>query len=379
MNAFGFPDRTGTPFVLRGLSLGMRFELQCDEPVLGTRIEELYAACRSDRLGSPGVVIRIERAGTTDAYDVYANRNREAGAVTPDEAIAWCAWLVNSHAVKHSSDLVLHAAAAAHGTRAVVIAGPSGAGKSTLVAALTIAGLDYMGDDSVAVSATCPRVKSNPKPPALDDDALHVLGVFAGNHDKIRRAGGVVGPADLGRALAVDDARDVALVLRPHYRPGPTSLTPLDPAEAAHLLADQSFNFATNGEAALGRVAAIARRARAFHLEFDDLGETVETVLALVGEAAGDTDAIADDRPPARTEDLWVEGVGDAALIWNARTTELNVLTSTATTIWRLASAGLDVESIAQSLARDTGCDPAELVPEITACVADLERGNLLR
>jgi hypothetical protein len=261
----------------------MVFELCCGDETLARRLAQLYAACEVG-CGPISLRLRIDRDDHSHSYRLYADGTLRAGTAQADEILKWCAWEVNRAAIEHAHarTLVLHAAAARRGSRAVILAGPSGAGKSTVVSALTLAGFCYMGDDGIAVDARN-HIVSNPKPIAIDDAARRSLASIAPTSEALRRSQGLVAPADLGAVVSVGTPVEPAVVIRLAYRPGAgVSVSPSRPGDVAELLADQSFNFARLGRESLAAVAAIARSTTGAMIAFDDLDGTVDAIAAMV-------------------------------------------------------------------------------------------------
>ena len=272
------------------VSLGLRFGLRCTDPDLASRLSDLYRSCESGNVGAPTQLhLDVDRDG--DEFRLRADGAVVCRTSDRDDLLEWCAWLINRAAVEHSdaAGLVLHAAAAAAGTRAVLLVGPSGSGKSTLVSALTLSGLHYMGDDGILVDLDGGRARANPKPVRLDDSARVALSAYDPAVDELRSARRLVAPGALGTVVEVDRPVVPALVVAPKYRRGAdTSLTPMSPADAGELLADESFNFAADGPAALAAVADLARRAPAFRLEFGDLPTAVHAISTALETTPGD-------------------------------------------------------------------------------------------
>ncbi len=257
------------------------------------------------------------------------------------DILEWCAWLVNRAAVERTTPtaLLLHAAAAAQGTRAVALIGPSGAGKSTLAAALTLSGFDYMGDDGLMLAGA---LHSNPKPIAVDDNSRHALTRLQPENRELLDAHALLAPHALGTAVPVNETRTLALIVRPTFRPGAgAAVTPLSPADALELLADESFNFTAHAPGALTTLAACARRAPAFALEFGDLAAAVDAIRAALADAATAAPAPTGvlERPAHADAALAVEILNGEAVIWDARSSELHHLNSAATALWQNPSA----------------------------------------
>jgi hypothetical protein len=150
-------------------------------------------------------------------------------------------------------------------------------------------------------------------------------------------------------------------------------------ADAAMLLADQSFNFAVHGEGALRTIAGVARRAPAFTLVFDDLEPAVAAVQSLL-DGAGHHPVgppAAADRAPCDLP-LAVEHFGDEAVIWDGAREALHHLSASAGAIWRAAREGAAPSEIVDDVVAATGRTRADVEREVDDCLADLSARDLL-
>jgi hypothetical protein len=359
-------------------SLDTRFRIRCEDPKVGRRIAQLYDACHVNATfaGTRDLAIDIEFDDATAVYEICANgvvcwRGAEA-----EHVAEWCAWLVNNAATTGAQQLVLHAAAAALDERAAIIAGASGAGKSTLVAALTLAGLAYMGDDSIAVSSDGPVVTSNPKPIAVDEDGRAALLRLAPGHPALTAAD-MLSPGELGSCVSVGGARVPAVIVRPRYRPeGATTVTAMSPGDAAEVLAYHSFNFDTLGAAALRDVVGIARRCTAMVLEYSDAAEAVDVIMRALTGPPEVLSRSAEMRPvlPDRFE---VEVCRGEAMIWDGTTRSLHHLSDSATAVLMAYDPSATTESIAATVARTHGAQ-RPVIDDVAACLDDLRDRGLL-
>ena len=133
----------------------------------------------------------------------------------------------------------VHAAAVAHGGRALLLAAPSGTGKSTLAYACHAHGLDLLSDDHVRVQLEpSPRVWGWPaRVRLLVETAERLRAPHAPAHELDPKRKAVVDARDgMSAARLVADDAMVCLLSRDG---GPLALEPLTPAAAARALADQ--------------------------------------------------------------------------------------------------------------------------------------------
>ncbi len=358
-------------------SLGTRVCVCVDDETARTRIAALYAACLIESGAPLDLEIRICADGS-GSYELREDGEPCVRDASFDEMLEWLAWRVNSVSVAtERSDLVLHAAAAARAGKAVVVTGASGVGKSTLGAALVVSGMAYMGDDTLLLAPSA-RLRSNPKPIGLDAASHATLARIAPDNTELRPEGGLVAPAALGGVVAADVAITASLVVRPVYVAGaPTRVRALSAADAAEMIADQSFNFATLGSAALRAVVDLACRVRAVEVEYGDLSGAVEAISVLLLEpapvGAERLSTVADASRP----DLEVEIVAGEALIWSSRTSELHHLSESATTVWLACRQSCESAAIVSSIV-GTGAAPASLIDEVEQCVRELRTLGLV-
>jgi len=185
----------------------------------------------------------------------------------------------------------LHAAclASAQG-RGVLLAGPSGAGKSTLALALALAGMQFLSDDIVFLTAARGsrelRVLGFADTVGLTGFAAAHVPALASLPDK--PAAGF--PKRLHRiedllvTAPIPSCRPHALVFPEISPEHPSALGPLDPGEAMlRLVPDVLLTHPAATQAHLRAIAALVEQVRCYALRSGpDLGRAVELVQALV-------------------------------------------------------------------------------------------------
>jgi hypothetical protein len=363
-------------------SLGLEFAFDCanDDSVVH-RLADLYRACEHE--GSRPVDLEITiTTDTGSCYELRVGRELLCRTSSADELTEWFAWRVNRSAVAHSREmLVLHAAAVADTSGAVLLPGASGAGKSTLAAALTLAGFTYLGEDSIGTTkAGC--IAANPKPLALDRGSRAALRAFAPDVGALADDHPLLAPTVIGAVGESGHRAEPALIVCPAFRAGVDArVTPLPAADAAVLLADQSFNFAALGADALRTIADIARHAPAFTLEFGDLGAAVDALRTLVDDAAavGPPSQASAEQDEVRGFDGAVEVLGDELVIWDPAHQSLHHLSVSAGAIWGAARRGCPTSEIVNSIACASRRDHIGVADEVERCLADLAARDLLR
>jgi hypothetical protein len=267
------------------------FAVEATNRALQRIIEELYAPCRTKNVAS--IQYTVVEWHAPDGTTIVIFENDKCLRTTTDAsyALAYVVWLVSQRVIAASSrkSLLLHAAAAERGQRAILLPGPSGAGKSTLVAGLVDAGFRYLTDDVCAIDPDSGQTRPYPKPISL---APHVVELFEHNGhgsplvDDVRRymtTGAFLTCAALGSMPGLES--EVRLVVVPKHSPGLTTrLVAMSRAETLVLLAEQSFNFTALAPAALHVLADVLLRCECYGLTYDDLGEGVRLVSDLHAE-----------------------------------------------------------------------------------------------
>jgi energy-coupling factor transporter ATP-binding protein EcfA2 len=364
----------------RSFALDFRLRGALDLP-LARRIADLYRACEMPDDGSP-VDLEFSLDVDGSCYELHRDGDLLCRTGNADELTEWFAWQVNRSAVERTTEelLVLHAASAHRAGHAVLLTGPSGAGKSTLAAAFTLAGFTYLGEESVGLTSDG-LVVPNPKPLALDDDSRAALDAFAPSIADLAGDHPLVAPTALGAVGALDECVEPDLVIQPRYeRHAATQTAPMSQADAAVLLADQSFNFPALGAGALHSIGRIVRRAPAFTLMFDELQSAVAAVEALLDDTRdrATEPLVGMDANGTPDAPFAVEHFGDEAVVWDGAHEALHHLSATARAIWCAARAGATAPEIVEGVAAQTGRARADVAFQVGECLDDLAARDLL-
>jgi hypothetical protein len=172
----------------------------------------------------------------------------------------------------HSSLLWIHAGAAGHGGRAVLIVGPGGRGKSTLVTGLCATGWTYLSDDITPVDSSSDQAFPFPIAPAVREDAgcempLEWLSDIRKIDVEILPEAVCRQPMSLG-----------ALVFPSYSHSSPCKLARCSPASAALELLGNCLNLAIHREAAVGYFCDLVKRLPAFRLTYKSASLATELI-----------------------------------------------------------------------------------------------------
>lgn len=226
----------------------------------------------------------VEVDGT---WVAYADGERTVSAPSVPALARSLVWQLNRLALAAPTDDVLvHAAVAAIGDRAVVLPGRSGAGKTTLVAALALAGWTYLSDEVAALGPGGAIVRPYPRPLALEPGSWGLV------PDAVDRWPAevpsmvtdirLVLPSSLGTARPPRPAAPVAVVFPEVVAGARTALEPLGRAAALERLLPLTFNLAALGARGFDRLAGCVRGAWCGRLVLDGVGDAPETLSALL-------------------------------------------------------------------------------------------------
>lgn len=261
-----------------------RFRVASGHPAACRLVEDLFASLADN--GEAQDVYRIDPEGPHGAW-AFRHRDR---TVTADAGLSHIldllTWEVNHAAVAGAVDaLVLHAAAATLGGKALVLPGRSGAGKSTLVSALVRGGMGYLTDEAAAIRAGSLRVASFPKPVCIEPGSQRLfpdLAPAGGNPADDHRW--FVAPDRLRRGAIAGDS-PLGLVAFVSYQPGaPLELVPMTPGEAALAAGEHWFRPPQVTPGHLATLASVARAIPCYRLTFGDTASAGDALSRLIVE-----------------------------------------------------------------------------------------------
>lgn len=202
----------------------------------------------------------------------------------------WCLnWCVSSRA---HSYLMIHAAVAERGGRAVILPAPPGSGKSTLCAALVNCGWRLLSDELALVRLSDGLLVPLPRPISLKNGSIEVIRRFVLGaqfsepvHDTTK---GTVAYLKAPRS-AVELAGESALpawVVFPRYVAGaPALLEPLARPQAFMDLAANAFNYSVLGQQGFEAMARLVGQCTAYRFSYGDLDDALPIFDRLAGGA----------------------------------------------------------------------------------------------
>jgi hypothetical protein len=178
---------------------------------------------------------------------------------------------------------LLHAACLRRGGRRLLLAGTKGAGKTTLTLRLMTAGYEIEGDEHVFVGDG--GVVARPRGCRVKEFALPHLGGLAA----IVSAAPFYRDSTIGRVFNVDPRMlglnwriepgpvDHVIVLQPNHH-GYSSIRPMRPSTLVQMLMSEIGLTSAGRGPAVGAVATIGSRAKAFDLSLGDLNTAIRCV-----------------------------------------------------------------------------------------------------
>lgn len=268
----------------RFVALGYDFEVETVDPALGRYLNSVLSPFARDGRGAHRYVV-VWKPAPDEQFALYFQGERQRRSSDGGSVLAYLFWHINSQVISQSNEaLLVHAAGAELGGRAVVLPGASGSGKSTLVAGLIRAGFRYLTDEAIALDVNSGDVVPFPKPLNLGGGSQHLLPELRPQLDpsvkRYETTDWIVDVRSVGPDALAPPAPP-AFVIEPSYRRGAeTRLIPLRPAETAMLIIQNAFNLRVHGRAGLDLLTAIAERAPGFRLEMSDL----DAACRLIGE-----------------------------------------------------------------------------------------------
>jgi HprK-related kinase A len=208
-------------------------------------------------------------------------------------------WCIATQAHQY---LLLHAAAVEKNGRALILPARPGSGKSTLCAALIHRGWRLLSDEFGVVEGDGERLHALPRPAALKNESIGVLGAFADEavigpefpRTRKGRVAHVMPPPQ--STVRADEPAVPGWVVFPQFRTRvETRLHPFPKGRAFLKLSGNAFNYRLLGPRAFRAVANIINRSSTYYLEFDSLDHAVSVLDRMAESTPG-----ADSQTPSR-------------------------------------------------------------------------------
>jgi len=244
--------------------------------------------------------VRIEPASFVRRYvgrraKTLVNGVQVFGSVPAERAFPVFETSLNwSVALSDVAPMIVHAAVLERDGRALLLPAPSASGKSTLCAALSWRGWRLLSDEMTVFGLDDRRVRPNPRPVSLKNDAIGIVAAFEpkaelsriyrgtpkGDVAYMRPPPGVVARAK-ERVLP-------GLVISPRYsRTDPENVEPLERVKAFELLAGNAVNYSSLLQPGFEILADVVERCPAFRMTYSDLDRAVDIIDRLHRDASG--------------------------------------------------------------------------------------------
>lgn len=268
-------------------AIDFAFSVRAEDPALAGALDALYGQFRvGPGEADGGPVYDLRRRA--DGYEGVLAEGWEVEAETVAGLLDYITWDVQRFAIESVTGmLAVHASAASLDGVGFAFPAHMDSGKSTLIAGLVNDGFHYLSDEAALFDPHDGALHPFAKPLKLSRSSVRAVeglyervmagpfgedrGIFHVRPDELRR-GSIGGPCRLGYVIA------------PRYSEGATtSLEPMSRAEAAVVLAENSFNFKELGAEGLSILKAAVADADCYRLSIGDLGEAVEAVRGVAG------------------------------------------------------------------------------------------------
>lgn len=199
-------------------------------------------------------------------------------------------WCVASHAHQY---LVAHAAVLERQGQAVLLPAPPGSGKSTLCAALMLRGWRLLSDELALIDMDSGLVHGMARPVNLKNASIELIQRFEPSAvfsepipDTAKGTVALLRAPREAIARRREPARPRWVVL-PSYQAGAEArLDRMDRAEAALMLAEQSFNYDIHGRRGFEAVATLCERSDCYRFEYSQLDDGLALMDALAAGVA---------------------------------------------------------------------------------------------
>lgn len=192
--------------------------------------------------------------------------------------------------------LLLHAGAVTRNGAGFILPGPSGRGKSSLTTALLLHGYHYLSDELAVIDRETAKLSAFPKAVSLKNRSIfpglvEQTKIWFGPQEEISRTNGqdkpvwYVHPQDITSKVITDGSFPICYIIFPKYEQDSSpQLQSVSPAQAMHLLLENSVNFSRLGKFGLHLLAKLVQEAQCFSIITDSLATSVKLIDDLVDE-----------------------------------------------------------------------------------------------
>lgn len=189
-----------------------------------------------------------------------------------------------------TSGLVLHAAAVARGSNALILPGKSGSGKTTLSAHLMAYGFKYLSDEMTFLPSGTLRVEGLPRPLSVKSAGLHLVATEGVANDAWARLNGpaatIMQPpatvAEQGGADGQPVVQNLSAIVFPQFEAGaPAVCERLSTAQAGLRLMATLLNARNLDGHGFPAVTTLVRDVPAYLLRFGDVRDALPLLAEL--------------------------------------------------------------------------------------------------
>ncbi len=197
----------------------------------------------------------------------------------------WCITAYSQHV------LILHAAAVARGSRAIIMPAPPGSGKSTLCAALVNRGWRLLSDELTIIRLDTGEISGLARPVNLKNRSIDIIRSFAPEAFLTKPVLDTAKGTVALMAPSAESVHDVGQLTMPHwmilprYNPeASTSLTTMQTGVAFLQIADNAMNYHVLGLKGFQAVGQLVDRCKHFNFEYSQLDEAITQFDRLASE-----------------------------------------------------------------------------------------------
>lgn len=229
--------------------------------------------------------LRPQARFVVDGIEPFTPLPRAQALPMIEWGLNWCITAYSQHV------LILHAAAVAHGKRAVIMPAPPGSGKSTLCAALVNRGWRLLSDELTIIRLDTGDISGLARPVNLKNKSIEIIKNYAPHafltkpvHDTTKGTVALMAPSAESVSDVGQEAKPSWMIL-PRYKAGAATSLVSMPSGAAFLqIADNAMNYHVLGVKGFEAVSRLVDRCRHFSFEYSQLDEAIAQFDRLASE-----------------------------------------------------------------------------------------------